>query len=65
MGATVDRDTFTLPEVAERMGISRGHAWRLVRDGKFPMPTIAFGTKVVVSKRVVERYLEGLTEQAS
>lgn len=54
------RETYTLPEVAAKLGVHPNHVARLVRDDKFPVPVIHLGRRVVVSKRVLERYLEGL-----
>ena len=52
-------DWLPLPVVAEQLGIHRVTAWRMAREGRFPLPTLKVGRKTVVSKAVYERYLKG------
>ena len=52
-------DWLTIPQVAKRLGIHRSTASRLVAEGRFPMPTLKVGSRVVVSKAVYERFVNG------
>ncbi len=52
--------TMTIPEVAKALGISRGTAYLLARQGQLPIPVIKLGPKrMVVSRRALERLLGG------
>jgi excisionase family DNA binding protein len=51
------RDTFTVPEAAEILGISRGSAYEAVKNEK--LPVLWFGRRCVVPRRALERMLEG------
>ena len=52
--------TVTIPEVAKALGISRGTAYSLARQGLLPISVIKLGPKrMVVSKRALERLLSG------
>ena len=53
----------TIPEVAKALGISRGTAYSLARQGQLPIPVIKLGEKrMVVSRRALERLLSGNDE---
>ena len=48
--------TLTVPEVALRLGISRGLAYEMVRDGR--IPSLRLGRKrLVVSRAVIDAML--------
>ena len=51
--------TYTIPEAAKRLRISSRTAYRLLRDGTFPVPTIDLRARRYVSIAVLERFLEG------
>ena len=52
--------TVTIPEVAKALGISRGTAYSLARQGLLPIPVIKLGPKrMVVSRHALERLLGG------
>lgn len=54
------RLTMTIPEFAAATGCSRNLAYSLARQDKLPVPVIKLGAKrLVVSRRAVERLLEG------
>lgn len=46
----------TLPEVAERLGISRNFAYELARRGEIPV--IRFGKRLLVPRIALEKRLE-------
>ncbi len=46
-----------VPEVAEVLRIARSRAYELVADGK--IPSVRIGRSVRVSRRELERWLEG------
>ena len=50
-----NRKVYTVPEVAEQLGISRAAGYQMAKQQVFP--TIRFGRRVVVPK---ERFEEGI-----
>ena len=52
----VKRETLSVPEAAQILGISRSLAYEMARIGK--LPTIRFGKRLVVPRRALERMLE-------
>ena len=50
------RETLSVPEAAQVLGISRSLAYEMARIGK--LPTIRFGKRLVVPRRALERMLE-------
>lgn len=57
--AQVERATYSIPEAARRLGVSRGLAYELVRRGEFPSRTLTIGTRIVVVRDDLERYIAG------
>lgn len=57
----MERLTYTVTEVAELLGISRGSAYTHVRTGE--IPSITIGGRIVVPRRAIETLLD--VEQAS
>lgn len=53
--------TIPVPEAARLLGISRGGAYELARRGELP-GAIKLGGRVVVSRRVLERAVNGERE---
>jgi excisionase family DNA binding protein len=53
----IKRATLTIPELAERLGISRSSAYALAARSALPVPTIRLGRRMVVSRQLVERLL--------
>lgn len=51
------RQTLTVPEAAERLGISRNHAYEAARSGD--LPTIKIGKRLLVPIAAFERMLSG------
>ena len=54
-----ERLTLNLPELAKKLGISRGSCYSLAQQGKLPVPIIKLGRRMVVSKKSVEEILSG------
>ncbi len=50
------RLTITVEEAGCMLGISRGLAYQMAREGK--IPTIRFGKRMVVPRKAVDRLLE-------
>ena len=50
--------TLTMTEASKRLGIGRMTGYELVRRGQFP-GALKLGRRVVVSKRLLERFLDG------
>lgn len=46
---------------ARRLGISRGHAYNLIRDDQFPVRTIRMGNRIVVPVAALDDLLGGAT----
>lgn len=53
--------TYSVPEAAEELGISRDHAYRLIAAGEFPVPVIRLGRTIRIARRAIEQLLEGAT----
>ena len=51
----LERATYTVPEVARILGLSRVKAYEEARAGR--IPTLRFGTKIVVPHGALERLL--------
>lgn len=47
------RDFFRMADISDTSG------YKLIREGKFPVPVIAFGSKYFVSRVAVERLMRG------
>ena len=54
----VERLCYTVPEVAEMLGISKNHAYEMARCGEIPV--LRLGGRIVVPKAAFDRML-GLT----
>ena len=54
--------TMTVEEAAHKLGISRASAYELARRGELP-GAIRLGGRVVVSRRQLERVVNGEPEQ--
>ncbi len=59
MVKVMQRQTCTVEEAAEVLGISRTSAYDLIRRGVFPAPTIKLGRRIVVPARPLQRLLDG------
>lgn len=53
------RATYTVPEAADVLGISRSYAYELARCGEFPVPVIRLGRALRVSRRALHAYIDG------
>lgn len=53
------RETLTVAEAAQVLGISRGAAYRAVRAGD--IPSLRIGERIVVPRAALDRYLQGDT----
>jgi len=51
-----DRLTVTVSQAARILGISRGLAYQMAREGK--IPTLRFGKRIVVPRKAIERLLQ-------
>ncbi len=54
--------TITVPEAARMLGISRGLAYEMAREGT--IPTLRFGRRVVVPLAAIERLLQETNKTA-
>ena len=50
------RLTLTVPEVAEIVGVSRAHAYELIRLGR--IPSIRLGRRLIVPRKALEDFLD-------
>ena len=53
------RDTLTVSEAAERLGIHRLTAYSAIRRGGFPVDVIKVGRRLVVPRVALDRLLNG------
>ena len=57
---TPNRRTMPLwPDAANTLGLSRSFAYRLAREGNFPVRVLHFGNRLLVSTSELDRYLNG------
>ena len=54
---SITRQTLSVAEAAEVLGISRAHAYDCVRSGE--LPSITLGRRVVIPLRALDELLEG------
>lgn len=59
----MERITYSVTEVAELLGISRGSAYTHVRTGA--IPSITIGGRIVVPRRALDALLDVDAKQAS
>ncbi len=52
----MNRATLTVAEVSQVLGIGRNKAYHAVKTGE--IPSLRFGGRIVVSKKVLDRMLE-------
>lgn len=57
MAATRKRETITIEEAAERLGISRTLAYRLAQHDELPVPVLRLGRRLLVSAAAIDRLL--------
>ncbi|MEI2654950.1 MAG: helix-turn-helix domain-containing protein [Microthrixaceae bacterium] len=57
----ITRQTLSVTETAQLLGISRAHAYDCVRSGQ--IPSITLGRRVVVPRRVIDELLNGAQPQ--
>lgn len=62
MVVPLERLTMTIPEAAKVLGISKSKMYDLARSDGFP--TIMVGTRRLVSRKGLERWMEIQTERA-
>ncbi len=55
----IDRGTLTIDEVAARLGIDRGTAYRLAKNDCLPVPVIRLGKRMVIGRAALDRLLAG------
>jgi len=60
-----ERRTVTVTEAARQLGISRSFAYQAITRGDFPVPVLRIGGRVVVSRKALDRYLDGETNRVS
>ncbi len=58
----MERLTMTIPEAAKALGISTNKMYDLARSAGFP--TITVGTRRLISRKGLERWVEAQTEKA-
>lgn len=54
-------DLMTIPEVAPFLRMHPATARAMVRKGKFPLPIIRHGQRILVSRYRLEAYLRGVS----
>lgn len=51
------RQTITLPEFGQAMGIPRSTVYALARAGRLPVPVRKIGRRLLIPKAALERFL--------
>lgn len=54
---SLERSTLTVPEAAAALGVHRLTLYKLIRDGKSPVPYVQVGRRIVVPRAALERLL--------
>jgi excisionase family DNA binding protein len=54
-----ERRTYTVPEVADLLGLSAWSVFAHVKDGTFPVAPIRCGRRILFSKALVDALLNG------
>lgn len=54
---TFERGTYSIEEVAVRLGIDRGTAYRLASTDRLPVPVIRLGKRLVIGRAALDRVL--------
>lgn len=55
-----ERLTLTVQEASEILGISRAHAYELVRTND--IPSVKLGRRIVVPRHALDKMIRGVTE---
>ncbi len=55
----LNRETASITEVADRLGIARSTAYELAASGRLPVPVIRLGRRMVVPRVALDRLLAG------
>jgi excisionase family DNA binding protein len=58
-------ETVSVEAAASRLGIGRSLAYELARQGKFPVPVVRVGRRILVPTRPLDRLLGGAEVPAS
>lgn len=58
----IERLTLTIPEAAKVLGVGTNKMYELARSAGFP--TITVGTRRLISRKGLERWVEAQTEKA-
>lgn len=65
MSDAAEPEVLTMPEVAAVLRVNVATCYRQIKKGTFPLPLIQIGSKRMVSRRILDRYLAGELEVAS
>jgi excisionase family DNA binding protein len=53
----IEAETISIEEAARRLGIGRSLGFQLAREGKFPVPVIRAGRRILVPTRAIDKLL--------
>lgn len=53
----MSQSTYTVPQAAALLGISKTHAYKAIKDKEFPFPFIKIGNRYLVAKRPLDEAL--------
>jgi len=53
------RAVYSIEEVAALLGLSRNSAYTAAREDRLPVPVIKIGRRMSVSRRALDRFLDG------
>jgi excisionase family DNA binding protein len=57
-GPPLARQTYTIEEVGQLLGLSRNRAFVAAREDRLPVPIIRIGRRMLVSRPALDRFLE-------
>lgn len=63
--STFPRETFTIEELAARLGINRSTAYERARRDELPVPVIRIGRRYLVSRKAYEAMMSAQHEPGS
>ncbi len=57
-GPPLERRTYTIPEAAQLLGLSRNSCYVAARSGQLPVSIIKIGKRLLISKAALDKFLD-------
>jgi excisionase family DNA binding protein len=55
--------TYSIPEAAKQLGLSRSAAYAAAARGELPVPVLRIGSRLLVPRAALDRLLDGYVEK--